>query len=304
MTPEFGPAASTAADRAPMPEPAWVYLLRCPDGSLYCGWTNDLARRLKAHQTGKGGAKYTKSHGTAAVRLTYAERCADKSAALKREAAVKKLPKTEKEALAARWLADNAVTLRMATPDDAADVADLYNWYVTHGLQTFQYAPSTVQEYRQNIADVLTAAPFLVAYAADGRLLGFACAHPWHSRTAYAWDVETTVYCAQDAVGQGVGKRLYTALLALLTRQGYRNAYALVTGGNKASDALHKALGFSRFGVEKRTGYKFGQWLDLTYWGLQLVPGSEKPAPVRKRLSEGEIEEILAQSEKRQEIQS
>lgn len=143
MTPGQGTAASTAADRAPVPETAWVYLLRCPDGSLYCGWTNDLARRLKAHQSGKGGAKYTKSHGTAAVRLTYAERCADKSAALRREAAVKKLPKVEKEALAARWLADNAVTLRMATPDDAADVADLYNWYVTHGVQTFQYAPST-----------------------------------------------------------------------------------------------------------------------------------------------------------------
>ena len=141
MTPEFGPAASTAADRAPMPESAWVYLLRCPDGSLYCGWTNDLARRLKAHQTGKGGARYTKSHGSAAVRLAYAERCADKSAALKREAAVKKLPKAEKEALAARWAADNALTLRMATPDDAAAVADLYNWYVTHGLKTFQYAP-------------------------------------------------------------------------------------------------------------------------------------------------------------------
>ena len=293
MTPGQGPAASTAADRAPVPEAAWVYLLRCPDGSLYCGWTNDLARRLKAHQSGKGGAKYTKSHGTAAVRLTYAERCADKSAALKREAAVKKLPKVEKEALAARWLADNAVTLRMATPDDAADVADLYNWYVTYGVQTFQYAPSTAEEYRQNIAEVLTAAPFLVARAADGRLLGFACAHPWHSRAAYAWDVETTVYCAPNAVGQGVGKRLYTALLSLLRRQGYRNAYALVTGGNKPSDALHRALGFTRFGVEKRTGYKFGQWLDLTYWGLQLVPGSGEPAPVRKHLTDEEIRAVL-----------
>ena len=61
------------------PETAWVYLLRCPDGSLYGGWTNDLARRLKAHRTGKGGAKYTKSHGGPAVRLAYAERCATKA---------------------------------------------------------------------------------------------------------------------------------------------------------------------------------------------------------------------------------
>ncbi len=289
----FGPAPNTATDRAPADSGAWVYMLRCPDGSLYCGWTNDLARRLHAHKTGKGGAKYTKSHGRAAVRLAYAERCADKSAALKREAAVKKLPKAEKEALAARWAADNRVTLRMATPDDAADVAALYNWYVAHGVQTFQYVPSTVEEYRQNIAGVLAAAPFLVAYAADGRLMGFACAHPWHTRTAYAWDVETTVYCAQDAVGQGIGSRLYTALLALLKVQGYYNAFALVTGGNKQSDALHKAFGFRRLGVEKRTGYKFGQWLDLTYWALPLRDGTAAPAPVRMTLTEAEINAVL-----------
>ena len=85
-----------------------------------------MARRLKAHRTGKGGAKYTKSHGGPAVRLAYAERCADKSAALKREAAIKKLPKAEKEALAAKWAADNCITIRMATPADGAAVAELY----------------------------------------------------------------------------------------------------------------------------------------------------------------------------------
>ena len=52
-----GPAPSLADACQPAPETAWVYLLRCPDGSLYGGWTNDLARRLKAHRTGKGGAK-------------------------------------------------------------------------------------------------------------------------------------------------------------------------------------------------------------------------------------------------------
>ena len=48
----FGPSPSSAAAQAPTPAPAWAYLLRCPDGSLYGGWTNDLARRLKAHRSG------------------------------------------------------------------------------------------------------------------------------------------------------------------------------------------------------------------------------------------------------------
>lgn len=288
----FGPAASLAADRLPY-TPAWVYLLRCADGSLYAGWTNDLARRLHAHQTGAGGAKYTKSHGKAAVRLAYAERCADKSAALKREAALKKLPKTEKEALAADWAARSRLTVRMATPDDADDVVTLYNWYVTHGTQTFQYELSTVEDYRQNIAEVLEKAPFLVAYTADGRLAGYACAHPWHTRRAFAWDVETTVYCAPDVLGQGTGRKLYTALLELLRRQGYHNAFALITRPNPQSDAFHKALGFTRYGVEKNSGYKFGRWLDLGYWAYELNPPADPPQPVRLQLDTAEVEAVL-----------
>ena len=293
-TPAYGPTPSTAADCAPVPAAAWVYLLRCPDGSLYGGWTNDLARRLKAHQSGKGGAKYTKSHGRAAVRLAYAEKCTDKSAALKREAAIKKLPKAEKEALAAKWAADNAITLRMATPDDAAAVCALYNWYVRHGVQTFQYAPSTVEDYRVNIEQVLQNAPFLLAESADGQLQGFACAHPWRTREAFAWDVETTVYCATDCVGQGVGGRLYRALLALLKQQGYHQAYALVTGCNTRSKVFHKALGLKKIAVERHTGYKFGQWLDLEYWLLPLrAPDATAPAPVRKTLTAEEIARVL-----------
>ena len=55
----------------------WVYLLRCGDGSLYTGCTNDLARRLRAHQSGRG-AKYTRSR--LPVELVYREEAADRSA--------------------------------------------------------------------------------------------------------------------------------------------------------------------------------------------------------------------------------
>lgn len=75
-----------------------VYMLRCGDGSLYTGWTNDLAKRLEAHQSGKG-AKYTRAH--APVTLVYWEPCATKSEAMRREAAIKRLPRGQKLALVA-----------------------------------------------------------------------------------------------------------------------------------------------------------------------------------------------------------
>lgn len=75
----------------------WVcYLLRCADDTLYCGITNDLDKRLLVHNAGEG-AKYTR--GRTPVRLVYREPCADKSAALKRELQIKRLPREEKMAL-------------------------------------------------------------------------------------------------------------------------------------------------------------------------------------------------------------
>lgn len=76
---------------------AWyVYMLRCGDGSLYTGYTDDVQRRLKVHQSGKG-AKYTRSR--LPVELVYNEELPDKSAALRREAAIKKLNRAQKLAL-------------------------------------------------------------------------------------------------------------------------------------------------------------------------------------------------------------
>jgi len=80
-----------------MPSPhknSWVcYLLKCADNTLYCGITNDLNKRLAAHNAGEG-AKYTR--GRAPMRLVYVEACTDKSAALKREMEIKALPRAEK----------------------------------------------------------------------------------------------------------------------------------------------------------------------------------------------------------------
>jgi len=72
----------------------WVcYLLRCADDTLYCGITNDLGKRLAAHNAGEG-AKYTR--GRAPLTLVYRESCVDKSAALKREREIKSFSRAKK----------------------------------------------------------------------------------------------------------------------------------------------------------------------------------------------------------------
>lgn len=76
-----------------------TYILLCADGTFYCGWTNDLEKRVRVHNEGKG-AKYTK--GRRPVRLVYWEVFASKREAMKRETAIKRLSRKEKEELIRR----------------------------------------------------------------------------------------------------------------------------------------------------------------------------------------------------------
>lgn len=270
------------------PERAYVYMVRCAGGQLYTGWTNDPAARLHAHKSGKG-AKCTRALG--AQRFAYLEQCADKSAALRREAALKKLPKAQKEALCAAWAQQSLPRITVATRADAADILDIYNWYVLHHTATFQITPSTLEEYEAWVDNTNALVPLLLARDASGKLLGYACAHRYHPREAYGWDVESTIYCAPDARGLGVGELLYRALLEIVEQMGFWNVYALVADPNPASERFHEKFGFTCVGREPHTAYKFG-WLGLSRWWLPLRKGNGVPQPTR-RLTEEEVAAIL-----------
>ena len=81
-----------------MPEPAFVYLLRCADGSLYCGWTYDLDQRVAKHQAG-AGSRYTRSR--LPVELAWSAELPGRTEAMREEIRIKRLPRTEKQRLAA-----------------------------------------------------------------------------------------------------------------------------------------------------------------------------------------------------------
>ena len=74
----------------------YTYIVKCADSTLYTGWTNDLNKRIKAHNSGKG-AKYTRNRGP--VELRYLEESGTKEEAMQKEAAYKKLTRKQKEAL-------------------------------------------------------------------------------------------------------------------------------------------------------------------------------------------------------------
>ena len=96
MTFRAEPLIRAAGERRPAAEAlrvAYVYLLRCADDSLYCGWTNDVARRLEAHRSG-AASRYTRAR--LPVELVLVMQVADRSTALREEARIKRLPRASK----------------------------------------------------------------------------------------------------------------------------------------------------------------------------------------------------------------
>ena len=88
---------------------AYIYILRCADGSLYTGWTNDLEKRVRDHNSPNKGAKYTR--GRRPVELVYHEEFPDKEAAMSREWEIKnRMTRREKEALIEKYMKDSALT--------------------------------------------------------------------------------------------------------------------------------------------------------------------------------------------------
>ena len=90
------------------PQNNWlIYILKCVDGSLYCGITNNIEKRLKQHK-GEiiGGAKYTRSHWP--CKLVYKEKSASRSKASQREAIIKKMSKVEKQTLVNSFKEDSS----------------------------------------------------------------------------------------------------------------------------------------------------------------------------------------------------
>jgi len=167
--------------------------------------------------------------------------------------------------------------LRMADARDAEQIAAIYAPFCTSTIISFEEIAPTPDEMAGRISKITQRFPWLVLDNA-GTILGYAYASQHRERAAYRWSVDTTVYVADGARRQGVGRRLYDALFRLLVLQGYYKAFAGVTLPNPGSEGLHEAMGFKPVGVYHGVGYKFGAWHDVRWYERELQPEIKSPA--------------------------
>ena len=181
--------------------------------------------------------------------------------------------------------------VRAATPADIPAILDIYAPYVLNSTATFEYTVPTLEEFRQRFDAVTAQYPWLV-WEEDGEILGYAYASAPYSRAAFAWCAEPSIYLRPEARGRGIGTNLYTALEAILKKQGYHVLYALITEENRESVAFHEHFGYEIRAIFPDCGMKFGRWLGLIWMEKRLKTVEIPTNPPVSWLSIGQKGEI------------
>lgn len=177
--------------------------------------------------------------------------------------------------------------IRIAKPEDAGRLVEIYAPYVKETAITFEYEVPTVEEFEKRIASILKKYPYLLAEQ-DGKITGYAYAGVFNERPAADWSVESAIYVERGSRRAGVGRALYGALEKALAGQNILNINACIAWPETEDEYLtydsirfHEHMGYRMVGRFHQCGYKFGRWYDLVWMEKHLGKHPAKPEGVR-----------------------
>ena len=149
---------------------------------------------------------------------------------------------------------------------------EIYNHYVEHTHITFDIELASLEARRIWFETFSEQGPHrLLVAESNGHISGYASSREFRVKPAYAPSVETSIYLGPDDCGSGIGRALYTALIAVLEEEPtVHRAYGGVALPNEASIALHQQLGFERVGTFGEVGFKFGRYWDVAWFERAL----------------------------------
>lgn len=160
--------------------------------------------------------------------------------------------------------------IRQMTAKDIKGVLEIYNDAIINTTAVYIYKPQTLEE-RISWFQAKNEGNYPVfIFEEDGQVAGFATYGPFRSYPAYKYTIEHSVYVHKDHYKKGIATKLMAVLIEEAAKAGYVTMVAGIDSGNGGSIKMHEKLGFSYSGTIKKAGYKFGQWLDLAYYQLEL----------------------------------
>jgi len=161
--------------------------------------------------------------------------------------------------------------IRAAVTGDVPRMTEIYNHYIVHTAISFDLEPFTVEQRKEWFGHYATSGRYRLFVAeSDGLVLGYAASSLFRPKAAYETTVETTIVCAPEAVGLGLGGKLYGALFSALLDEDVHLAVAGITVPNRGSVELHERFGFTRSALLHEVGRKFDLYWDVAWYERRL----------------------------------
>jgi len=168
--------------------------------------------------------------------------------------------------------------IRLATNSDAASILAIYKPYIENTSFTFETGVPSIAEFQGRIDEYLKNWPWIVCDYED-TVIGYAYGSKYRERVAYQWCVEVSIYIHDNFQKLGIGKALYETLLEILSKQGFRNVYAVINLPNEKSVKFHENCGFEFFAEYPKVGYKLGKWKNVGWWQKNINEFTSEPEP-------------------------
>jgi phosphinothricin acetyltransferase len=158
----------------------------------------------------------------------------------------------------------------------AGQILAIFNEAILNSTALYDYKPRTADMMRAWFeAKVNGNFPVIGAQGDDGELMGLASFGAFRAWPAYKYSVEHSVYVDARFRGRGVGRRLLEEIIEAARERDYHVLIGGIDATNRPSLALHERLGFSHCGTIRQAGFKFGRWLDLSFYQLILATPSQ-----------------------------
>ena len=158
------------------------------------------------------------------------------------------------------------VRIRPGAPPDLPRLTEIYNYYVVHTPVTFDIEPYSVEKRAAWLDQFSRMGRYrLLVAEGDSGIVGYAGTTRFRPKPAYDTTVETTIYCAPESVGKGIGPKLYAALFDGIAGEDIHRIVAGYVLPNPSSEALHDRFGFKPAGVFHENGRKFGRYWDVAW---------------------------------------
>lgn len=166
--------------------------------------------------------------------------------------------------------------IRKANEKDLPDILEIYNDAIENTTAIYDYKPHTLGERQTWLQNKKEEGYPVLVFEQDNKAVGFASFGPFRDWPAYKYTAEHSVYVHENYRKKGIGMLLLKEIIRIASVRGYKIIVAGIDDSNEGSIYMHKKLGFTYSGSINMAGYKFGKWLNLAFYQLELK-GPENP---------------------------